>query len=250
MWIDREIRDFSHGHLALLVQNLIPAIKIPLFASPAELRNLKNALLTESVRGNSLPEVTRLGISQYQHGVLKSKQDYLKLAIQAREVQKVIFAASFDPLNRLIQLFNEQGVDLDIMAEEGQQYFAGCGKVRNGFSPIHVDYAPQDSDGWEIGAASAQLAWNLYLDPGSKAGELMLWDKCWSPGDDTYQVDDNYYYEAEVVAGIDPLMVPVEVGSVFLINSRNYHAVNESENRLAFGSFISVFGDGRMRLFS
>ena len=250
MWIDNQIRDLTAKNLDLLITSKIPALEIPVFATAHECEQLKQALLSESCRGSSVPEVTRLGISQYQHGVRESKAYYLALAERASTLQSEIFAQSFDPNSRLISIFRGMGRDMDIMQENGKTYFAGCGKVRTGVSPIHVDFAPQDSKDWGIGQAEVQLAWNLYLDTGSLPGDLILWDKMWQPEDDKYQVEDNYYYDKRIVSDLPENRFPVTVGSVILINARNFHAVSDAKDRVTFGSFISVFEDGSMRLFS
>jgi hypothetical protein len=83
-----------------------------------------------------------------------------------------------------------------------------------------------------------------------RGGELLLWDRRWVPEDDIHMVEDNYYYDDAVVRGARMLTVGVQPGEVIIINSRSYHAVAEAEDRLAFGSFISVFADGRLRLWS
>jgi len=129
-------------------------------------------------------------------------------------------------------------------------YFAGNGKLRNGYSPIHVDFAPQDSAGWAVAEAGAQLAWNLYLRVPAEGGKLLLWDKYWQPEDDRHQVDDNYFYEDTVVRDARMIRVSVSPGEVIILNSRNFHAVSEARDRLAFGSFISVFEGDRLRLWS
>jgi hypothetical protein len=129
-------------------------------------------------------------------------------------------------------------------------YFAGNGKLRSGISPVHVDFAPQDSAGWAIARAGVQLAWNFYLRVPAEGGELLLWDKHWQPEDDGYQVDDNYYYDEAVVRDARMLRISVSPGEVIILNSRNFHAVSETRDRLAFGSFISVFEGNQLRLWS
>ena len=154
-------------------------------------------------------------------------------------------------MQRLIDELKALDFDAGVMSEPGLgAYFAGNGKLRSGRTPIHIDYSPQDSEGWAVADGIYQLAWNLYLRVPPQGGELLIWDKCWEPEDDIHQVDNNYFYKEEVVNGVPMLRVKVNPGEVMMINSRNYHSVAEVEDRLAFGSFISVFDGLRMRLWS
>lgn len=251
MWEDGNIQRISHDSLRALIDNRIPAVRIDGFSTNEEGRRLLEALLEHACRTASIAEVTRLGISQYEEGLRVSKGAYFERAHALKDQFSLVFSRSFAPVQRFIARLCEAGFDADIMYEPGfGHYFAGNGKLRNGFSPIHVDFAGQDSEGWSIADASAQLAWNLYLRVPCEGGELLLWDKQWHPEDDIHQVDDSYFYNDQVVYGADMLRVAVNPGEVIIINSRNYHAVAQSRDRVAFGSFISVFDDGRLRLWS
>lgn len=251
MWKDEKIHPFSHAAVLALIENRVPAVRIEDFASDDEVHRLLEVLLEHACRTRSIKQVTRLGISQYQQGLRDSKESYFAQAKQLSEEFSRLFAQSFAPVQRLIGKLDGVGLDAGIMHEPGLgSYFAGNGKLRNGFSPVHVDFAAQDSDGWAVASARAQLAWNLYLRVPGRGGELLLWDKSWMPEDDVHRDGDNYYYRDTVVRGVPMLRTPVRPGEVILINSRNYHAVADAEDRLAFGSFISVFDDGRLRLWS
>ncbi len=251
MWKDAAIQPFDHDSLVDLINNRIPAVRIEKFAAKDMADSLVIALLEHACRTQSINQVTRLGISQYEQGLCVTKDNYFRLAKEISNKFSEIYRNSFSPVKQLINLINELGFDTDVMSEPGfGNYFAGNGKLRNGFSPIHVDFAPQDSADWEIGKSKSQLAWNFYLRVPEQGGELLLWDKLWNPQDDVYQVNDSYYYNEEVLKNSPMLQVEVQPGEVLIINSRNYHAVAESEGRLAFGSFISVFENNRLRLWS
>jgi hypothetical protein len=130
-------------------------------------------------------------------------------------------------------------------------YWAGNGKLRNGVTPIHVDFAPQDSAGWAIAETRVQFAWNVYLDNPGDGGDLQVWERRWSRQHDrVHQVEGQYYYRPDVVEGARRVDVPVTVGDVVIVNSAVYHAVGQAAGRIGFGSFISLFDDGRFRLWS
>ncbi len=251
MWEEDEIHSLNNCTLNKLLQNKIPAIRIQGFASPSEINAFKDALLIYARKTSSVKQVTRLGISQYQQGVLESKDHYFNLAKEVSNEFAAVYAESFNPLTRFIDLLSQYFPDVGIMHEEGYgDYFAGVGKLRNGLSPIHVDFAPQDSQGWAIGETIHQLAWNFYLDIPSHGGEHLLWEKEWKREDDKYMADGNYYYSSEVVEGARLLTVPVQTGEIVLINSRNFHAIAEANDRLAYGSFISYLNGNKLRLWS
>ena len=251
MWKTIDILPLNHENVLDLIANRIPGVRISHFATPHEIAQFKSLLLDNACRTKSIEQVTRLGISQYQQGIRASKAEYFSLSAKVRNDFAAILANSFSPVERVIEHLRAAGFDTDIMFEPGfGYYFAGSGKLRNGFSPIHVDFAPQDSPDWAVGASIAQLAWNFYLQIPPSGGELLVWDKAWQPEDDVHQVKDNYYYHEDVVKCLDPLIVQVVPGEVVLLNSRNFHAVADSHNRLAYGSFISVFADNTLRLWT
>ena len=251
MWQMSTIQPLNKSSIELLIENKIPGVHIERFADKQQIEKLKYELDARALRTSSIAEVTRLGISQYQQGICESKENYFELARKLNEEFQTIFSNSFSPVQKIINHFVRLGIDAAIMEEPGfGRYFAGTGKLRNGSSPIHVDYSPQDSLGWAIADARVQLAWNLYLNVPEEGGDLLIWDKQWHVEDDIHQVENNYYYNEKIVEGKDPLIVKVKEGDVVILNSRNYHAVSYVENRLAFGSFISVFDDKSMGLWS
>jgi hypothetical protein len=252
VWRSPEIPAFGREALDALAAAEVPAVRFASFACPAETRALRELLLAEALRTRSIAEVTRLGISQYEQGVRGSKRDYFRQANALAPSFERVFARSFNPVARLIGELRGAGVDADVMTEPGLgAYWAGNGKVRHGASPIHVDFAPQDSAGWAVAETRVQLAWNVYLDNPGGGGELTVWDRCWSPEHDvTHQVDGQYYYRPDVVRGARRIDIPVVVGDAVIVNSGLYHAVAEASGRMAFGSFISIFEDGCFRLWS
>ena len=251
MWENDNINGLSRSSLVALIESRIPAVRIEAFADAHETDALVTELLEHACRTSSIRQVTRLGISQYEQGVRVSKDNYFNLARRLDPEFAQIYARSFSPVQRLIYQLEKTGFDAGVMSEPGMgDYFAGNGKLRNGYSPIHVDFAQQDSAGWVIAEAGVQLAWNLYLRVPPEGGELLLWDKHWQPEDDRHQVDDNYFYDDAVVRNARMVRVSASPGEVIIINSTNFHAISEARNRLTFGSFISVFDGDRLRLWS
>ena len=249
MWLTRDIRDMSTGNLTALIRNEVPLVQVDHFASAHEIEQLKQALLGQARRTRSIKQVTRLGISQYAQGLCQSKENYFKSVPAVSKEFSQVFRDSFDPVSRLLENLSQCRFDAQVMEEPGLGKYAPCaGKLRNGFSPVHVDFAAQDSPGWCVGEADVQLAWNLYLEIPQTGGELFLWDKQWQPEDDQHQVSDIYYYDNTVIEYLDPLRVKPHAGQLLLLNSRNFHAVNEASDRLSIGGFISFFAPNNLRL--
>jgi hypothetical protein len=250
-WTSHDVLPFSAVALHRLMANEIPAVRLVAFATPEETEAFGNAMTEHSRRTASVAQVTRLGISQYQQGIKGSKAEYFGAAAEARAEYDAIFAASFNPLARVIASLTALGFDAGLMQEPGWgAYFAGTGKVRNGVSPIHVDFSPQDSPDWAVGSLEVQLAWNYYIRVPSSGGELLVWDKQWQPEHDVHQAEGSYWYSPAVVADALELRLAVQPGDVVILNSRNFHAVADSTDRLAYGSFIACHAGGRLGLFS
>lgn len=241
MWHTLKSQPLTRANFDLLLSGMIPVISMPNFARPDEMQSLKELLIEKSRRNSSIQQVTRFGISQYHHGLKESKKEYFRLAKLATKEQQQIFAKSFNPLERFMRLLKTVVEFTEILEENGYgRYYAGNGKLRNGYSPIHVDYAPQDSQDWAVGRFPYQLAWNVYLDIPESGGELLIWEKQWQPEDDELMVEDHYYFKETVIENSNLLSIKPQKGELLLINSRNYHAVANSSDRFAFGSFISV----------
>jgi hypothetical protein len=238
--------------MAALAAADVPAVRLARFASIAEAHLLRDLLLARAVATQSIEGITRLGISQYEQGIRGSKVAYFRKAQDLTATFDAIYERSFPPIDRFIAVLRGIGIDADVMVEPGYgQYWAGNGKLRHGATPIHVDFAPQDSPGWAVAETRVQFAWNLYLDNPGGGGDLQVWDRRWLRDHDlVHQAEGQYYYRPEVVDGARRVDVPVTVGDVVIVNSAVYHAVGHATGRIAFGSFISLFDDDRFRLWS
>jgi hypothetical protein len=247
-WQDRRIGSIDCASIDALVSNCIPTLRLKAFATDKEIQAPSSVLIESCQRFSSVPQVTRLGISQYDSGIERSKDDYFRLAQIATKTECAIFTSSLDHLARLRERFLAPGLHAGIMVEPGfGSYFMGSGKMRRGNSPIHVDLAPQNSPGWAIAQCVSQPAWDHDLEIPVGGGEPPVWDRLWQRENDPFQVDDRYFCEPQVMDGADSLSIEVRRGHPAMITSRNLHAVAETENCLAIGSFISEFADYRLR---
>ena len=249
-WESNSVADFSSQALNLLLAGRVPAVRVTDFCGQAELERLVASLHAITARSQTLGNMVRMGISQYQEGVCGDKAEYFAMAERLQSQQQALYANSFDPVERLCGRLNAVGFNARVLEEPGfGRYYAGVCKKRWGPSSVHVDFSAQDSPGWRVGKARAQLAWNLYLNTPT-GGALQVWDRQWTRCDDVHRSDRSFTYSESVVAGTEHVEIPVMQGDVLLINSRNYHAVADTGPRLTFGSFISLFPERELALWS
>jgi hypothetical protein len=249
-WETDQVSNFSYEAISQLIEGRVPAVRLQGFSTNSETQNLVDALASFSAYSQSIKQVLRIGLSQYQEGLADSKENYFKKAKELLPRQTDVFHQSFNPVERLCSLLSEIGYNTSIMHEPGfGDYYAGNAKYRTGTTPIHIDYAPQDSAGWAVYSSHAQLSWNLYIK-NTHGGKLQLWDKYWQSDDDLLQHENGFHYRRSVVKNCKMLEIDAIPGELLLINSRKYHAVSESKDRLAFGSFISHFPENHLRFWS
>ena len=82
----------------------IPAIRVCNFATRDEISALKQAYRDFPAQSQTIRQVLRLGISQYQEGLMGSKEAYFARAAELGVVQASAFEQSFDPIQRLIDV--------------------------------------------------------------------------------------------------------------------------------------------------
>ena len=251
MWKTIEECKLDENNLKLLIDNQIPAIRIKSFATELEAEDLANQLLTHAKKTSSVKTVTRLGISQYEQGLVEGKANYFSLVEECNQTLDQVTQTTFHPVNRLSNLLKNYIPDVGVLTEPGYgSYFAGVGKLRTGHTPVHIDYGPRDAPEWAIGKVKAQLAWNCYLRVPPTGGLLKVWEKPWVPEDEIHAVKDTYYHSETVVENARYVLLKPQVGDILLLNSRNFHTVTPCEGRVAFGSFIGLMPEGSLRFWS
>ncbi len=248
---DVEEYSLNAANLELLLNNEIQVIRIKHFATSAEAEELAFQLLAHAKRTHSVKTITRLGISYYEQGIVDGKGNYFGLVEECNQTLETLTRTSFHPVRRLINLLSQYIPDVGVMSEPGYgDYFAGVGKLREGYTPVHIDFGPRDAPDWGIGEVTAQLAWNCYLRIPATGGLLKVWNKSWNPQDEAFAVEDTYYHSESVVENSEYRLYQPTVGDVLLLNSRNFHTVTPCQDRIAFGSFIGLMPNGALRFWS
>ncbi|HBO5142824.1 hypothetical protein FA378_11170 [Pseudomonas aeruginosa] len=253
-WSDLAESKLTRHSLDHLLDGQIPYIRIANFASREECEALVTSAVNEGFgpyRGVE-PVINRIGNTVFEYNSI-SKHEYFEKNIDLNRVQQRIFDSSFNPLERIIGLLEQQaqrraGVARNV---EGQPYYAGLvRRIENG-TLLHVDFAPGEQPGWEVAVVEEQLAWNLYLrvsDPYS--GRTHIFDRQWQPADNALK-EGIYGYNARVVAGIEDASFAPAVGEVVIFNTRNFHYVEPTAGeRVSFTSAIGRLPSGDLVLWS
>ncbi|MDA8018148.1 MAG: hypothetical protein MPN21_11940 [Thermoanaerobaculia bacterium] len=252
-WLAR-VADLTRESWDRLIDNRLRLIRIPGFASDTECE----ALVREAEQiGFELyrevsPPIARIGVTLFEHDGI-GHEDYFVSAQKAREIQRRIFARSFDPIERLISMIQSRtgyptGVALD--SQHGP-YFAGTVRRIESGTRLHIDYAPAEHPSWEVAQVCAQLAWNVYLELPESGGNTHIYERQWVPADDGHKETDSYGYDSAVVAGSECVTFKPTQGDLYLFNSRNYHLVDASVgHRTTVNSAVGQTRDNKVVLWS
>lgn len=247
-WIQTEPVALTPRSFQQLLDNLIPAIVIPRFASPEECAALvarSHALGFERYQGVS-PPIDRIGVTVFEHDRI-GMAAYFRAAEAARALQREIFAGSFDPLARFLTALAASHAGPVRVADDPRygRYFAGLIRRIEHGTLLHIDDAAVEHPGWSVARARAQLSWNLYLQlDGEATGALTVHDRAWRPGLERFKDGASYGYRREVVASARAFTYRPAVGDVCLFNTRNFHQVGPSTGaRVAFTSAIGAIAD-------
>jgi hypothetical protein len=252
MWENFSPYPLTRENLLRLINNEIPVIRIPNFAPQDQSEELALRFMNFANKSNSVATVTRMGISQYEQGIVAGKANYFSLVEEAWANLEKACETTFNPVTKMIDTLRQYFESVEIMEEPNfGRYFAGVAKLRTGHTPMHSDFPLFGADDWGVAAQSAQLSWNFYLRVPEEGGELKVWDKFWQEEhDEQYLVKGTYYHDEAVVADVPSITIKPIAGEVMLLNARNYHTVLPCENRVAIGSWISQMPDDSLKLWS
>ncbi|BAT53524.1 hypothetical protein NOS3756_24850 [Nostoc sp. NIES-3756] len=252
-WEKNQEYPLTAESLRKLIEHRIPLIRIKDFATPEECEMLyaQSQSLVFNAYEDVTPKIEKVGITVFEYNSV-SKANYFQEVERASKLRDSIFAASFNPLERIIEKFRECGAKVRIASEaEYGSYYAGLiRKIENG-TQIHIDFAPLEQSGWEVCTITTQLSWTLYLKlSDNNHGKTCIYDRRWTPEDEQYKLD-SYGYSDTVIADKDAIAFQPYVGDVLLFNTSNFHYVEPMHGqRVAFTSMIGLLPNGEIIFWS
>ncbi|MES2938539.1 MAG: hypothetical protein V4864_12715 [Pseudomonadota bacterium] len=253
-WIEDIHRPLDRASLDALLRNEIPFIRIKRFAPPAACEALVARACTEgfSVYRDVEPKINRIGNTVFEYNHI-SRGEYFRGNIETRAVQARIFAGSFDPVAQFLALLRAATRYPARIArgDGGEDYYAGLVRRIESGTLVHIDFAPAEQSGWEVGRVKYQLSWNLYLrtTPGG-GGRTHVYNRQWMPGDDRHR-QGSYGFDPRVVGDAEKATFDPEVGEIVIFNTRNFHCVEETRGeRVTVASAIGMLPNNELVLWS
>lgn len=253
-WSEKAEEKLTGCAMCRLFRGVTPFIRIRNFATPEECEALVQAAVAEgfsSYRGVE-PVINRIGNTVFEYNSI-SKHEYFEKNVSLKAVQDRMFAKSFNPLERFLELLRGRtGKTVGVASNtEGQDYYAGLMRRIEKGTLLHVDYAPGEQPDWDIASIQEQLVWNLYLRVSdAESGRTHVFNRQWQPSDDDRK-EGIYGYNKSVVDRCEESSFSPDVGDIVIFNTRNFHYVEPTEGeRVAFTSAIGRTADDEMVLWS
>nr|WP_297383023.1 2OG-Fe(II) oxygenase [uncultured Roseateles sp.] len=253
-WVARGNDRLTGDSLNALLSNEIPFIRVPDFGDVGECELLLAAAARRGFGAyrNVEPRIDRIGNTVFEFNDL-SRAEYFERNRELIVAQAQIFAASFNPLHRLLALlWSRAGRRAELARNDrGEPYYAGLIRRIEAGTQVHVDFAPGEQPGWEVGRVTHQLSWNLYLRaPLGQGGRTHIFHRQWDPSCNVYK-SGSYGYDPLVVEGVASASFQPRPGELVLFNTRNFHFVEPSEgDRVTVTSAIGRLPDGGLILWS
>lgn len=250
--------DLSTENLRRLLDNRIPVIRIPGFASPQECESFTAAARTGNIKYYSVAtRIGYIGMAQYEYRWDRPKADFFAAVPAARrDLQEVIARCSFDPLQRLIDRL--QAVwphPVGVAREALGDYYAGIIRFAGEGVDLHVDWAPVNSPQYAIGRIDGQLGWNFFAEELESGGQTTVHNAPWDPQVRNGEIPRSYGLDRSLVEGAPKAVYKATAGDVVLFNTRNPHEISggvarPGGSRVSIGSFVGRMPDGQLVLWS
>ncbi len=249
-WESEHCDELSSSSFLGLIDNTIPAIRIPGFATVEECERvvvtMKKSLWRDTNYGPG--SIKRWGLSYYEYRV-QGKAAYFAQTRRDQKVRDQILK-EFDPILRFQNMLQRIGISLEIAHDPKYgNYFVGCLR-QSYYSMLHADSAARrmPSD-WQIAQSSVQLGWALHLSVPRHGGEVVVYDQLWKPEHEAYMRQDHFgYYRHKVVTDVRQVRLRPQVGEIILINTNNLHEIlpTQEPNRLSLNMFIGILKSGQI----
>ncbi len=257
-WIDDAEHTLAPESLALLLDNKIPAIRVPAFASPAECTAFSAAAKGGRMQYyNVADRIGYIGLAQYQYRWTKTRDEFLADVAQAQaDVQAVFDAAEFDPLQRVMALLRAHWpAPVDVAREDGRPYFAGIIRSTSDRIDLHVDWAPVNSPDYSIGAIDGQVGWNFFAEELLSGGHTTVYNNPWDPVLLPGEIPKSYGLPRSLTEGVPSFTYRATAGDLVIFNTRNPHEIapgtaGPGGSRVSIGSFAGRMPDNSLVLWA
>ena len=256
-WSTSGESDLSAGNLALLLDNRIPAIRIPGFATPAECAAFAAAAKQGNLRYYNVRErIGYIGLAQYQYRWTRTKAEFLADVSKAQADVSEVFERSFDPLQRMIDRLRAVWPEpVDVAREDGQPYFAGIIRSTCDRIDLHVDWAPVNSPDYLIGAIDGQIGWNFFAEELDSGGQTLVYNRPWNPSVSPGDIPQSYGLDRSLIEDAPCFTYRATAGDVVLFNTRNPHEIapgtaGPGGSRVSIGSFVGRMPDRSLVLWA
>jgi hypothetical protein len=240
--------ELTRPNLLDLAEGSIPAIWLCSFVDDAASRSVAGAYkrLAHGTYRNVTPRIAKFGASVFEHP-FESRAAYFA---EARAAETLLASAMADVPSPL-GLFQDSllgccGLSSVLARDQCYgDYFAGIFRSIEEGTPIHIDFAPHESPGWEmISGVAAQLSANVYLDGTAEEGGLILYDRLWMPELERYRFAGRFGYHEDAVQASACEVIRPTLGSLVLFNSRFFHRVEAAwRQRLTYSFFFAPQND-------
>lgn len=257
-WKKMEEAPLTRDSLRAVLNNEIPAIRIPDFASISECDAFSAAVENVGYKFYSVArKIGYIGLAQYEYRWDRPKTDYFRDAELAYEQQNALIRQSFDAVQRLIDvLVPHAEANVKIANETGLgRYYAGIARVAGEGVDLHVDWAPLNSPAYDISRIDAQLGWNFYAQELVSGGETIVYNAPWNPDCAPGEIPKSYGLDYAIVEGAPRFTFTPNKGDVVIFNTRNPHEIaggvgGPGRNRISIGSFIGRMPNDDLVLWS
>jgi hypothetical protein len=256
-WRDAAEHPLTLDTLRALLDNEIPAIRIPGFATAAECDAFAAATRQAEMRTYSVArKIGFIGLAQYEYRWNRPKSEYFRDAAAAEGARDAVLAVSFDALARFIGLLRANwDHPVGFAEEDGHRYYGGIIRNASDGVDLHADWAPLNAPAYAIGAIDGQLGWNFYAEALLEGGDTTIHNAPWDPPAVPGEIPRSYGLGRETVDGAPAFTFRATRGDVVIFNTRNPHEIAggraaPGHERISIGSFVGRMPDGGLVLWS
>lgn len=239
------LRQLAAGEVAVVVlRNLLPAES---FTD----NNARAAKLFATASRTDYTNGSLTTIGPYLAKYLDEPHAYFEAAATAREqLDRVGFDLAQQVHGGLRDSFGLRSVaparESDGRTYPGSVIRIHADGVRN---PLHNDNIMRDArgSGLKLADLAYQLSCVVCLQECDGGGELRMYQRTWSPPDETHKIEGGLGYDEAVVADTPVHEFKPQAGDVYVINPTMYHSIErvKGSDRLTMGFFMG-FADERM----